>query len=708
MYSVHPPCPQLGILGRSTAMATVALTMWGCSGNEAPVMSSLSDQQAWVNTELAMVVRAGDADGDRVSFSFSSDVPNLEGRARLEASGEGQSTFRWTPLISDVGSWSFDFTASDGEESAHRVITIDVSQSGEGSTAPVFIQPLGSGSTIDVTKHACLELDVVVQDNDSTSVELGQQEPIIAGATLTQTGDLTGSWSLCPTKEQIATDDRYTLALSANDFDNAPTIKDYLIVLRSGSGENCPGEAPSVSHTPDDVSSVNDITITATVSDDLGIKYEPLLYYSTAPPGDPPDVTQMTQLTMALQSGDLTNGVWSVDVPNPVASQGTGSSGQLYYLLAAQDNDDTSGSCDHLTQVPDQGAFAITVSNPGGSGGLDACASCTADVQCGGSDDLCIFLGGSQHCGIGCTASSECPSGYYCSFASLDSIDNASGRQCIPNDYQCDAATSSCTDDSYEDNDTLAQAAGGAALSTGSYGNLKSCPADTVGDDEDWYRIELSGDATISAAISGGNNTDLDLALTDASGVVLEKSDSLSSNESVSSCLPAGSYYLHVFAYGEGDNSYTLDYSTATGSCAGECVDDTNEDDDDAVQARVVDLNSSPYTSPNQAICAWDDDWYEVLMYSGETLYATLEFLQTNAAEDLDIYLFDSNLNDLTGCNESAPFGCDPFNGGSGTSNETLSWPIAATGDYYLVVHGWAGSENTYDICVGLSAAECP
>jgi hypothetical protein len=48
------------------------------------------------------------------------------------------------------------------------------------------------------------------------------------------------------------------------------------------------------------------------------------------------------------------------------------------------------------------------------------------------------------------------------------------------------------------------------------------------------------------------------------------------------------------------------------------------------------------------------------------------------------------------------------LNGQSGSSNETFAWPITQSGYYYLVVHGWAGSENEYDICVGLTSSSCP
>jgi hypothetical protein len=49
---------------------------------------------------------------------------------------------------------------------------------------------------------------------------------------------LDATWHWCPTAQQIAASNRYTLELSADDGDNPKTIKDYVIVL--GGGGNAP------------------------------------------------------------------------------------------------------------------------------------------------------------------------------------------------------------------------------------------------------------------------------------------------------------------------------------------------------------------------------------------------------------------------------------------------------------------------------------
>ena len=63
----------------------------------------------------------------------------------------------------------------------------------------MFIKPLGTGSTLDVRTQSCLEVPVLVEDPDTAGVTLGQEEPLIEGAQLTQESELAGSWSFCPT-----------------------------------------------------------------------------------------------------------------------------------------------------------------------------------------------------------------------------------------------------------------------------------------------------------------------------------------------------------------------------------------------------------------------------------------------------------------------------------------------------------------------------
>jgi hypothetical protein len=304
---------------RPAIALSLLATLVACGGGAAPVLDSIDDQIVAVGADLTLTLRATDPDGDALSYSFRSDVPDLGERATIATTPAGTGLFRWRPLAADVGTWHFDFVASDGDHDTTVTVTIQVKSAVGDQTTPVFRQPLGSGTTLDLAVRQCLDLDVVVEDQDSPEVALTEEDPLIEGATLEVTSGLAAVWHWCPSREQIDAEDRYTLTLGADDGDNPKVPKNYLIVLRRPGQTNCPGTAPVVTHTPADESTVVDLTLDATITDDIGLKQPPLLYYSTTAPASPPDLAAMAQTTMVLISGTMQNGVWAADVPNPVA-----------------------------------------------------------------------------------------------------------------------------------------------------------------------------------------------------------------------------------------------------------------------------------------------------------------------------------------------------------------------------------------------------
>ncbi len=683
------------------AIVLTAATALGCTSNEPPVWNPIEDKTAFVGTELRIALSASDPNDDELSFSFATDIADIHSVAELDQTGSSAAMFRWTPRAVDLGMHPFDFVVSDGQAEARQTIAVQVVG---GGNPPVFVQPLGTGTTVDLEQTACVDIALVVQDPDSTEVVIGQSPALEnAGIDPASVASMSAQWQFCPSAEQFAASNRYSVVYSADDGGNL-TEKNYLIVLRRGDGSECPGEPPVITHATEDFTTLMDLTITAEVSDDQRLKAEPLFYYSTTPPSTPVDLSEMIQLDMVLLDGNMQSGTWAADVPNPVATE-PGSSAQLYYVIVAEDDDDSKGSCDHLSQSPASGVHQCTVTNPGGQGGLGLCESCSADAQCGGDGDHCVFLDGEYFCFQACDDDDDCPGPYFCSATELTSIDGVSARQCLPETYHCEQG-SGCVDDAFEDNDSLSEAADKPELTPDVYTDLKSCPAAGSGDDEDWYRIELASNTDLEISIDGTDATDLDLALYDDGGGLVESSNGLTSIESIERCVAeAGTYYIRVYAYGDGENSYDMLFSAA--SCAA-CTDDEHEDDDNQSQARPVDAWDLPFLSDTNAICAWDDDWFALEeLWEEETVYVVLEFDQGSPDQDLDVLIYDSDGVNLTGCDEANPMACDPQNGQSGTSNESMVWEIAADGDYFVVVHGWDGSENLYDICIGLDHGDC-
>jgi hypothetical protein len=687
-----------GYGGRWTLIGITCLaTTVACGPGSPPVLSGLTDQVAQVGTELMVNLHATDPDGDALTYQFqAADLTDLDGHAEITVSPSGTGVFKWTPTQADVGRHAFDFTVSDAIHHATATINIDVRSAIGAASAPVFRQPLGSGTTLDLSQQACVDVDIVI-DASSSTVRIGQVDPVIDGAQLTARDGHTATWHWCPSKAQQA-QPRYMLVLSADDGNNPRVVKNFLVVLRGSSGTSCPGTPPVISHTPRDVSSIVDLAIDATVTDDKGIKDAPLFYYSLTPPATPLDVTKLNQLTTKPQSGDRTNGVYEATVPNPVAQASAGTKQTLYYVFVASDNDDTTGTCNHTTTSQ---VYSMTVTSTGAAN-LPICAACTSDSQCGTGDE-CVRMGSSgatfclQACGAGC------PSGYTCSTTPVMSVDGASAPQCVPQSGTCEMTAPSCVDDSWEVNDTLSQATANPALTPGSYG-LVSCPdpSDDFFSNDDLYRIVLTGDSQLDLKLAGGTASDLDLYLDDASGVPLARSRGATSSEHIATCLPAGTYFVEVFGtdlFGPGRNPYQLTYTSTAQSCTAACVDDSHEPDSSAAQARTTVLPD--FSSTGNQICPDNDDWYKVRLFTGDTLIVDLTFNQTSPSQDLDIHLYQNGV-DLTPCEVGIP--CDTFNGQSSSSNEHAEYLIDAgcdTGcDYDVVVHGYKHSANSYDIAI--------
>jgi hypothetical protein len=686
--------------------AALAAGACGPSGT-GPRLEPLSDQVIGVNQELVLVLAATDDDGDELRYSFSADVPDIDGRASITSLPVGAGEFRWIPLAADVGVWSFDFTVSDGSHEDTVTAQIDVRSAVGSSSAPRFLHPQGMGTTLDLEKASCAEIGVEIVDSDSAEVEISQLEPLIEEAELTQTDGLHAEWRWCPSEAQIEADDRYSAVLAADDGDNPRTVHPYLVVLRRPTKPDCPGEPPAIAHEASDESTVAGITITAEISDDLGLKREPLLYYSESEPSDPPDLSRMVQLTMRLRSGDMQAGTWEAIVPNPVAGEPAGASGELHYLIAVTDDDDPEGSCDHLTQAPAAGSFAMTVTNPGGEGGGELCEPCSHDVQCGAADDLCVRVGADAFCLSGCDGDDDCPADYSCSSAPVDSVNGASGRQCVPDSSDCvDPGGGVCEDDGREDNDSAAQAEVKPFLPNGNH-EMVSCPAATGGgDDEDWFEIDVGQDTRVALSLAGGTASDLDLGLYDQDGVLIDASLSLTSEEEVSACVPAGVYLARVFAFSPQRNPYSLALSKTPESCAATCQADENEEDDGPDEARATEIFPDPFVSEGQSICSGDDDWYQVELFSGELLVVDLLFDQASGQEDLDIHLHDDAGVDLTPCSPEEPASCDLANGQSADSDEHFEFQTPASGcapcTFFVVVRGFDGAENQYDVSIAL------
>lgn len=693
----------------------VVMALVACGGDGGPRFEPLDHQVAAVGQELVIELLASNDDGSPITYSFDSDAPGAGSRADLTQRPGGAAVFAWTPTAEDIGAWTFDFHAADGRGRSTESIQIEVRSAVGSESMPAFRRPLGAGTALNVAAEDCVEIEVEIDDQDTASVAIAQGEPVIEGGVLESNGLSGALWRWCPSAAQVAAQDRYLLTLVADDGDNPQALKRYQIVLRDESDKpQCSGQPPQIRHTARNHETIGALELTATVSDDKGLKGAPFLYYSTERPSEPPELSRMVQLPFELTEGSELSGTWSVQVPNPIA-EGGGTDETLYYVIVAEDNDDRGGKCDHVSSS----SFQALVSDPGGSGGAGLCEPCTSDAQCGEASDLCLTVGteGDAFCFQSCDGPGSCPDGYICSPAEMTSREGNSARQCIPITESCDGDPS-CRDDAYEQNDGRSQA---VALDPGETAELRMCPVKQLGGDEDWYEIVVTEDSAVEIAIEVPADEpspvptfpDLNLRLFDASGRVIAVAEDAidpfqTDLQRVTRCLTPGTYYARVYSYFSEERRYELRYDTSPMTCGSStCEDDVYENDDGLADARQPDFSAgNVYAATDNQICEGDDDWYFVYLFGGDDLYVLATFEQGGPSEDLDILVYDGVGNLLTQCTEQDPSGCSDW-GQSGTSDELL---IYSPGDYgydgnehYVVVHGFGGSENAYDICIAIN-----
>lgn len=212
------------------AVGVLACLLVGCGSGASPDLLGLSDQVAVVGQEFVLELEGVDPDGDNLTYGVKADIP-LEGVATISRTPSGNGVFRWTPLASDAGQRAFDFSVSDGDNTTTVSIVIDVRATGAG--IPVFRQPLGSGRVLNLASDPCATVDILIEDEDTAQVTIAEEAPLIAGAMFSQSDGQHATWRWCPTQAQIAESNRYTLTLSADDGDNAKTLKEYVLVLGS-------------------------------------------------------------------------------------------------------------------------------------------------------------------------------------------------------------------------------------------------------------------------------------------------------------------------------------------------------------------------------------------------------------------------------------------------------------------------------------------
>jgi hypothetical protein len=211
--------------------ALAALILSGCDEGPLPLsitvvppLTARVGQE--VSVPLAVLTSAPLVSWDWRSLS-NPDLSTRLRRPNLTVYTHGRAVWRWTPVAEDAGPQQIEFSAATDKEWGNVTLPLHIDT---GNDPPVFREPVGEGTTLNLRSEMCVHVDVVVDSTTAPRVDLSLLEPP-EGAILLPTGDLTGELSFCPTPAQIAADTVYPLTIHAA-VDAWLIAKTYVIVLR--------------------------------------------------------------------------------------------------------------------------------------------------------------------------------------------------------------------------------------------------------------------------------------------------------------------------------------------------------------------------------------------------------------------------------------------------------------------------------------------
>ena len=243
-------------------------------------------------------------------------------------------------------------------------------------------------------------------------------------------------------------------------------------------------------------------------------------------------------------------------------------------------------------------------------------------------------------------------------------------------DVDCEAVLACPNDDPFEENDDPVAA---TVLPPG------GVQAILCEDDADYWRAPAEIGCRLRATLEFDHDAgDLDLAIVDNQGEVLDLADAGGNIERADALLPhLGPFALRVTG---APNIYRL---TAELDCS--CEEDGLEDNDDAGHASPLDDDQRL----RGRLCGFDEDWFEVETPDDCVVDADLSF--THADGNLELELRDAQGERLAFSRSS-------------TDDESISHrPIAGAGTYYLRVslrNGIGG--NDYELALSLDCAPPP
>lgn len=641
-------------------------SFFACGGDTRPEIEFVDLQSATVGVRLEVPLRAINPDGVAIEWSFLPSFEGLSSSARfIDDSSEG-ATFAWTPLPSHEGLRTISILAKSSAGTGRMTFEVDVRAA--ANQAPLFVKPT-SGARYEWTPGSCIDVPVQVRDQDTALPLLRIESGPPGGLFLDGGREFSGPETVfhwCPTEAQIDQNDRWKLLLSATDPDHPAVMREHLMVIARTVSVECPNDPPEVVvSTPTvgaRVEGAGGYDVRVSVTDDLGLKQAPLLYYTTTEPTslEAPDLSTFSQLAFSGSGPDYSLVIPPLDLES-------GEERTVWMVVVASDDDDArSTRCDHITQTPVQSFVAV-----GTSRGADLleCSLCWSSLQCGLG--ACVVGSALDHCLPTCFGfGGFCETGIC-----LLSIttEGTLVHTCGPADSVCSVFGPSCVDDGREPNDTLETAAN-LGVDIAIPGTI--CPGNA-----DYFRVPAAPGSTLLVTLdSESTAADLDLELLDSTNNVVAASANVRTvpREQAAAVVDAsGALYVRVFGYGADDTTaYTLQVELAT------CTEDAREPNDDLAAA-------SPIAVPGAfagAVCG-NDDFFRFVVASRGTVTIDMTYVHSESGDlDLNLWtdagIFVASSSEITG-------------------TERIQAELEP-GTYVLQVLGWSGATGSYSGTISL------
>ena len=628
--------------------ALVILSACATADNRAPGLIDLQDQQLSTNQNFQFEITAYDNDNDMISFDFNLSPPpptpteTSGGVPTLQKVSDYRAVFSWTPGNADIGTYSLTVIVTDERnQSSSETVNLRVVESVLNANQwGRFTEPLGEAAVFNLSENTCFETAVTLVADQFVPEEINVQliPPSPSNASLTPNGAKRYLLTWCPSRDEVNNQVNFPFIFRAtNTRGLEPIDKRFLVRLRTEARTDCPGSPPSIRHLPiNDYRGVQNVEVLIEVSDDIGVKSAPTLFYqilSNSPGVSPSE--QWDSLVM-LGDGQAQDGSWSGTIPAPQNPTGS----VIFYKFLVSDDDDAEGpDCDHNIESE---VFQFTYQWDESVIGLGAglCDTCVNDVQCGGVGDHCLMTQGDLLgvCGVSCNLDRDCPNGYRC--LEVTSINQQFGLQCISEN----ACGLECIPDRFEAT-TVADGSNnvhvtGTPVMSGRYENLSICSGDV-----DFYLIDIPAGDTLTARIEFSHRSgDLELqaGLYDPTEFEASKSSFSVSDveEVILSCVANDTTaVVKAFAHSAAVNQYALELRVANEPCVEECVPDSYEypvPNNAPIDATDIELNQTI----NGTICPQDVDHFGLQLSAGSRVEIRLD--HDSNQSDLDLDLLDS------------------------------------------------------------------